>query len=115
MWGRRTASQIACAGCVILAALARQAVGRDEFGGHQPNSVSVLTKQPRPVVCAGAGFHADDAGWQLHDQRKQLLTRYFGLDQHGLPVIINAVYGKDVLGQIDSYGDNAHGLPLSWC
>jgi hypothetical protein len=24
------------------------------------------------------------------------------------------MHGKDVLGQIDSYRDNAHGLPLSW-
>jgi hypothetical protein len=25
------------------------------------------------------------------------------------------VHGKYALGEIDSYGDNAHGLPLSWC
>ncbi len=63
----------------------------------------------------GAGFHADEAGRQLCDQRQKMLPRYFGLDPRGLAVIINAMRRKDVLGQIDSYGDNAHGLPLSWC
>ena len=46
--------------------------------------------------------------------KKQLVTKYFGFDQHGLAVLIHAMDGKDVLGQIDSYRDNAHGLPLSW-
>jgi hypothetical protein len=25
------------------------------------------------------------------------------------------MHGKYILGEIDSYGDNVHGLPLSWC
>ena len=37
-----------------------------------------------------------------------------GLTSTGFAVIIYAMHRKDVLGEIDSYGDNAHGLPLSW-
>ena len=99
---------------VVLAALAAHAVGGDELGRHQLDGVAVLAEQSRPVVRAGAGFHADEAGRQLGDQRQQMLPRYFGLDQRRLAVIINAMHGKDVLGQIDSNSDNAHGLPLSW-
>lgn len=28
--------------------------------------------------------------------------------------LTNAVYCKNILGEIDSYCDNAHGFPLSW-
>ena len=40
---------------------------------------------------------------------------HFRLDRRGLAAIIDAVYSKYVLGEIDSYGDNIHGLPLSRC
>ena len=100
-------------GGVVLAALAAHAVGRDELGRHQPDGVAVVPEQPRPVVRAGAGFHADQAGRQLGDQR-QLVARHLGLDQRGFARFINAMHGKDVLGEIDSNSDNAHGLPLSW-
>jgi hypothetical protein len=59
---------------VVLAALAGQAVGDDELGRHQLHGVAVLAEQPRPVVRAGAGFHADQAGRQLGDQRQQMLA-----------------------------------------
>ena len=66
------------------------------------------------MVGAGAGFHADDTRWQLHQQRQQLLSCYLRLDQYCFAVGINAVHGKNVLGEINSYSDNAHGFPLSW-
>jgi hypothetical protein len=100
---------------VVLAALAGHAVGRDELWRHQLDGVTVLAKLSRPVVCAGTRFHADQARRQLCDQRQQIREGYFRLDQHSLAVIIYAVYGKHVLGEIDSYGDNPYGLPLSWC
>jgi hypothetical protein len=95
---------------VVLAALARQAVGRDEFGCLQPDGVSVLTELSRPVVCAEAGFHADDARRQLRDDWQKMLSRYFWFDQRGLAALLNAVHGKEVLGEIDSDGDNVHGV-----
>ena len=99
---------------VVLAALAGQAVGADELRRHQLDGMAMLAELPRPVVRAGAGFHADQARRQLDDQLQQFVARNFRLDQHGLAVIINAMHGKNVLGQIDANGDNAHGLPLSW-
>ena len=59
---------------IVLAALARHAVGRNKLGGHQAHGVAVLTKQPRPVVRTRAGFHADYARRQLRDQRQQMLA-----------------------------------------
>ncbi len=63
---------------------------------------------------SGAGFHSNQARRQLDDQRQQLLTHHFGFDLHRLVVLIHPMYRKDVLGEIDSDSDNAHGLPLSW-
>ena len=100
---------------VVLAALAGHAVGCDELGRHQPDRVAVLPELSRPVMCARAGFHADGARRQLCDQRQQIRARNFRLDQGWLAVIIYTVHGKHVLGEIDSYGEDAHGLPLSWC
>jgi hypothetical protein len=49
------------------------------------------------VVRAGARFHTDDAGRQLHNQRQQVLARYLWFDQCRLAGFINAVYGKYIL------------------
>ena len=101
-------------GRVVLAPLAAQPVGTDELRRHQFDGVAISAKQPRPVVGARAGFHANPARRQLDDQRQQLLTRHVGFDQRRLAVLIHPMYRKDVLGEINSNGDNAHGLPLSW-
>ena len=42
----------------------------------------------------------------------QLVARDFRFDQFGLAAFIDAVDGKNILGEIDPYGDNAHVLPL---
>ena len=57
---------------IVLAATASHAIGRDELRRHQFDGVAVLPEQPRPVVRAGAGFHADQARRQLRDQRQQV-------------------------------------------
>ena len=41
-----------------------------------------------------------------------LLTANLGFDQRGLAVFIHAVHGKNVLGEIDSDGDNGHDFLL---
>ena len=99
---------------VVLAALAAHAVRRDELGGDQLDGVAVLTELPGPVMRAGAGFHADQAGGQLRNERQQFRTRKLRPDECGLAVIIHPVHGKHVLCEIDSNRDNAHGLPLPW-
>ena len=101
-------------GGIVLAAYSTHAVGTDELGRHEPDGVTVKTKLSCPVVRAGAGLHADDAGRELYDQFHQVLTLDLGLDQYRLAAIIHAMHSKHVLGEIDSYSDNVHGLPLSW-
>ena len=101
-------------GGVVLAALPAHAVGGDKLGGHELDAVAVLAKLPRPVVCAGAGFHANHARRQLHDQRQHLFARYPGLDQRAPAGFVHPMHREHVLGEIDSNRDNAHGLPLSW-
>jgi hypothetical protein len=46
---------------VVLAALARQAVGGYELRRHQAHGVAELRKLACPVVSTGAGFHANQA------------------------------------------------------
>ena len=60
--------------CVVLAALAAHAVGGDKLRGHQFDGVPVLAELSGPVVCAGAGFHADQARRQLGNHRQQLIA-----------------------------------------
>jgi hypothetical protein len=43
----------------------------------------------------------------------QLRAWHARAHQRGLAVLIDAVHGEDVLGEIDSDEDNNHGLPLS--
>jgi hypothetical protein len=43
--------------------LSAHAVRGDELGCHQFDGVAVLTKEPRPLVRASSGFHADQARW----------------------------------------------------
>ena len=54
---------------VCRVVLAAHAVGRDELGGDKLDIVAVRSKQPRPVVRAGAGFHANPARRELRDSR----------------------------------------------
>ena len=58
---------------VVLAARAGEAVGGDELGGTKLDGVAVLAKLPCTVVGAGTGFHADEAGREMGDQRQKRL------------------------------------------
>jgi len=74
-----------------------------------------VAKAPKlawPVVGAGARFYADQARLGRCDELKQLGARHVGPNLCGLACGIYAMNGKDVLGEIDSDGDNVHGLPL---
>ena len=99
-------------GRVVLAAFAREAVGGDELGGHQAHGVAELLEFPGPVVGAGACLHADQARGQGGDEFQQVAARYARAHEGWLACRIHAVYGKDVLCQVDSYGYDGHGLPL---
>jgi len=102
-----------CIGGVILAAFAAHSVGRHELGGHQFDGVAEAAELSCPVVCAGAGFHADQAGRQVGDHFQQLTASHFGFDKYCFAILVNAMQSKYILGEINAYGDNIHGLPLS--
>ena len=72
-------------------------------------------KQSRPVVCAGAGFHADGARGQIGNEWQQLIAGYLGFNQLSAPTFIHAMHRKNVLGEIYSNRDNAHAFPSWWC
>jgi hypothetical protein len=63
-------------------------------------------------VGASAGLHADEARREVGDQRQELVTLDFGFDQLGFALLIHAMYGKNILGEIYSYSNNAHDIPL---
>ncbi|CAB3775015.1 hypothetical protein LMG29542_08397 [Paraburkholderia humisilvae] len=62
-----------CIGRVILAALARHPVRRHKFWRHQLDRMAVPLEHPCPVMRARTGFHTDETGRQLGDQRNQLV------------------------------------------
>jgi len=53
------------------------------------------------------------AGWQVGDDFQQLAANYLGLDKNRLATLVNTMQSEYILGEIDAYGDNIHGLPLS--
>ena len=78
---------------------------------HKPHDVAELGKLPGPVVGTGAGFYADQAGWQLGREFAQLGTRYFWPHQGRLACFIDAMHSEDVLGEINSNGYDSRHLP----
>jgi len=54
----------------VLAALAAQAVRGDELGGDELDGVAVGAEQPGSMVCAGAGFQADQARRQFRNEQR---------------------------------------------
>lgn len=96
---------------VVLALLARQAIGGDELGCHQPHRMAVGLEQARPVVRARACFHADQARRQRCNELQQLAARHARTHQHRLACGIQAMDGKDVLGEINPNGNNGHNFP----
>lgn len=65
------------------------------------------------MVGAGAGFHADQATRQVGDHFQQLAANHLRLDQKRFATLVNTMQSEYILGEIDAYGDNTHGLPLS--
>ena len=51
-----------------------------------------------------AGFHANQARWQIGNEFEQLRPWYFWIYQHCFASFIDAMHGKNVLGEVDSYG-----------
>ena len=96
----------------VLAALAGQAVRRDEPRRHELHRVAQRLKQPGPVMSARTCLHADGARRQRGDHLVQLGARHARADQFGLASRVNPVHRKHVLGEIDADEYDSHGLPL---
>jgi hypothetical protein len=97
---------------VVLAALATHAVRRDELRRNQSHGVARGLEQPRPVVRARARLHPHDARRQRGHQLVQLVARHRRAHQFSLAGLIDAVHRENVLGEVDTNGQNRHGLPL---
>jgi hypothetical protein len=100
-------------GSIVFAPFAAHPVRRHKLGGHQFDGVAKAAELSRPVVGTGAGFHADQAGRQLGDHFEQLAASHLGFDENSLAALVNTMQSEYILGEIDAYGDNIHGLPLS--
>jgi hypothetical protein len=70
-----------------------------------------LGKLPGPVVGTGAGFHTDQARWQMGYEFKKLTAWYFWPHQGRFSCFIYAVHSEDVLGEINSNGYDCHDFP----
>ena len=108
--GRVTASQIASAVGVRLAALH---IRLDVRRRHQPHLVPELDELAGPVMRGAACLHADQARMQLGEERQYLLPAQ-RLADHSRARRINTVNLKNGLGQIQADRGNIHDGWLPW-
>jgi hypothetical protein len=62
---------------IIEVVLLSLAIGADIFGRHQPGIMTKQCKFAAQVMCADAGFHADQARRHIGEPRLHLATRPF--------------------------------------
>ena len=102
---------------IIEVVLLSLAIGADIFGRHQPGIVTKRCEFAAQVMCADAGFHADQARWHVGKPCPHLVARPL-LTQHNCAAIIEAGDVERVLANIDAdHGDCAlellgHGVLL---
>jgi hypothetical protein len=98
---------------IVAVVLVGLHVRLDELRRHEPHFVAQLDELARPVVRAAAGFHPDQAGWQVAKEL-QHLAAFELLTQHCSPALAHPVDLKHALCQIDTHCRNLHdGRPLS--
>jgi hypothetical protein len=101
-------------GCIVLAGLAAQAIGRDEVRCDQLHMQAHCLQPPSPVVRPGTGFHRHQAARrQLRTPRREALAlQLLGCDHSARH--IDRVDLDRSLRQVDANACNlVHGLPLS--
>ena len=91
-------------GGIVLVALD---VGLHILRRHQPNLMPELRQFTRPIMCRGAGFHADKARRQSFEELYQLAAAKL-LPDDDLLGRINAVNLEHVLGDIQTDRGNLH-------
>lgn len=82
-------------------------VGFDELGCHKFDRVPEFPELPRPVVCAAAGLHANQAGFQIGEELRHFAPPQL-LAQHGFAVRIYPMNLKHFFCQVDAYRSNLH-------
>lgn len=82
-------------------------VGFDVARRHQLHGVTELANLACPVMRGRAGFHTDETGGQLGEERNHLAATKLTRDDD-LAARINAVCLKDVLGEIQPDCGNLH-------
>ena len=97
-------------GRVVLATLH---VSLDVLRRHQAHLVSQRAQLARPEVCGGAGFHADQTGWQRGKVGDDLSAPEAALHD-GVARLVHAVDLEDMLGEVEADRCNLHvdGSPL---
>jgi len=71
--------------------------------------VSEALELARPVMGAAAGLESDGARRQGGDEFEELGARDLWLEQDRLAGFVDAVEGKNVLGEVDAEGYDGHG------
>ena len=91
-------------GGIVLVALD---VGLYILRRHHLNLVAQLRQLARPIMCRGAGFHADEAWRQRFEERNYLATAKLLSDDDFLGSV-NAVNLEHVLGDIQTDRGDLH-------
>src|SRR3954452_20908097 len=91
------ANGLGVSGIILLALDVGPHVGRR----HQAHLVPERLELARPMMRCGASLDADQAGWQLLEERQDVATLQLTADDH-LPGSINAVHLKDRLGDVET-------------
>jgi hypothetical protein len=95
---------------IIEVVLLSLGIGANVFGRHQPGIVTKRCEFAAQVMCADAGFHADQARRDIGEPRFHLATRPL-LPQHDGAARIVADYVERVFADIDAnHGDCAFEL-----
>ena len=94
---------------IIEVVLLSPAIGADIFGRHQPGIVTKRCEFAAQVICADAGFHADQARRYIGEPRFHLATRPL-LPEHDSAARIVAHDVERVFADIDAdHGDRSIG------
>lgn len=74
--------------------------------------MTILPKQPCPIVSPGACLHPDNTGWQSSDQSGKCSSRYFGFNQNRFAILVNTVNSEHIFSKIDTDSNDGHNESL---
>src|SRR5690606_40043970 len=92
---------------IVVVVLAALAIRSHTPGRNDPGIVAEFGYLPSPVMGTGTGLHADQARWQLCEERQQFRA-IEPFANHDLAVLIDAMNTEHSFRQIDADGCNIH-------